>query len=594
MAEPPEVLLIKDQYKFAYHCLGRALAAEQAGRTEEALDYYRMGRQHFAHGVEVPTGAEWQQGAVWDTARQYQQRMRDSLHTVNAHLTDLATSQLTTADHRNQMLLHFSPPPVASNSQPHHTSLQSVCPTLPPRPQNTNLISPPPRPASCPPFEFAVPAEASGTTAMNNPGEQPPEYTPKPTNGHSSLAFGPTDPWSGSHSRPRQNEMELLFIPSGVQLFFVAPNGQVSSLSNPGYLRIVTFDSGTKEPTTDRPSAFLHVCDRLYQLTTDTPVLLANSGIFMFTDCSVEMHGSFVGIVLSSELPVACRELFKDLLSQLADLRFQSTQGAEADLTNLSTKVPVGPPQVPGQIVAPGEKSLLPRWSEKMAHGILSGSTWLGQGFLKGAEATSRAIHKGGFKMRDRMTPEETPSEVSHKVTKGLEASKQATGGVLRVSRFLVDGVSKVLGHAAEKVAPHVKKQGAKLVPESLKNRKEGEPSNWDGTKHVASSSVQGFSTVWSSLEEGAKLVGKSVRAETVTSVTYKYGNSAGDATDTALQSVVNVGVTAYNIDNLGIKAVLKTAGKQTAKAMVKSSNEEKTDTEGLEKQKEAKAQIKK
>lgn len=259
MAEPPEVLLIKDQYKFAYHCLGRALAAEQAGRTEEALDYYRMGRQHFAHGVEVPTGAEWQQGAVWDTARQYQQRMRDSLHTVNAHLTDLATSQLTTADHRNQMLLHFSPPPVASNSQPHHTSLQSVCPTLPPRPQNTNLISPPPRPASCPPFEFAVPAEASGTTAMNNPGEQPPEYTPKPTNGHSSLAFGPTDPWSGSHSRPRQNEMELLFIPSGVQLFFVAPNGQVSSLSNPGYLRIVTFDSGTKEPTTDRPSAFLHV-----------------------------------------------------------------------------------------------------------------------------------------------------------------------------------------------------------------------------------------------------------------------------------------------------------------------------------------------
>uniref|UniRef100_A0A3P8VY28 Spartin a n=1 Tax=Cynoglossus semilaevis TaxID=244447 RepID=A0A3P8VY28_CYNSE len=570
MAEPPEVLLIKDQYKFAYHCLGRALAAEQAGRTEEALDYYRMGRQHFAHGVEVPTGAEWQQGAVWDTARQYQQRMRDSLHTVNAHLTDLATSQLTTADHRNQMLLHFSPPPVASNSQPHHTSLQS----------NTNLISPPPRPAS----------------SMNNPGEQPPEYTPKPTNGHSSLAFGPTDPWSGSHSRPRQNEMELLFIPSGVQLFFVAPNGQVSSLSNPGYLRIVTFDSGTKEPTTDRPSAFLHVCDRLYQLTTDTPVLLANSGIFMFTDCSVEMHGSFVGIVLSSELPVACRELFKDLLSQLADLRFQvcSLNGAEADLTNLSTKVPVGPPQVPGQIVAPGEKSLLPRWSEKMAHGILSGSTWLGQGFLKGAEATSRAIHKGGFKMRDRMTPEETPSEVSHKVTKGLEASKQATGGVLRVSRFLVDGVSKVLGHAAEKVAPHVKKQGAKLVPESLKNRKEGEPSNWDGTKHVASSSVQGFSTVWSSLEEGAKLVGKSVRAETVTSVTYKYGNSAGDATDTALQSVVNVGVTAYNIDNLGIKAVLKTAGKQTAKAMVKSSNEEKTDTEGLEKQKEAKAQIKK
>lgn len=34
---------------------------------------------------------------------------------------------------------------------------------------------------------------------------------------------------------------------------------------------------------------------------------------------------------------------------------------------------------------------------------------------------------------------------------------------------------------------------------------------------------------------------------------------------------MVNVGVTAYNIDNLGIKAFMKTTGKKTAKAMVKS-----------------------
>lgn len=50
-----------------------------------------------------------------------------------------------------------------------------------------------------------------------------------------------------------------------------------------------------------------------------------------------------------------------------------------------------------------------------------------------------------------------------------------------------------------------------------------------------------------------------------------RYGNDAGQATDTALKSVANVGVTAYNIDNLGIKAIMKTTGKATAKAMVKS-----------------------
>lgn len=55
----------------------------------------------------------------------------------------------------------------------------------------------------------------------------------------------------------------------------------------------------------------------------------------------------------------------------------------------------------------------------------------------------------------------------------------------------------------------------------------------------------------------------------------WRYGDDAGKATDTALQSVVNIGVTAYNFDNLGIKAILKTTGAKTAKAMVKDGNAE-------------------
>lgn len=65
------------------------------------------------------------------------------------------------------------------------------------------------------------------------------------------------------------------------------------------------------------------VCDWLYPLASDTPVLLANSGIFMFPDTLAETPGSFVGIVLSSELPATDRETFKDLLTQLAELRIQ-------------------------------------------------------------------------------------------------------------------------------------------------------------------------------------------------------------------------------------------------------------------------------
>lgn len=99
---------------------------------------------------------------------------------------------------------------------------------------------------------------------MANPGDQPPAYTPQPTVGHRSLAHGPAGAslWSGDQTGAAAaggDGNELLFIPSGVQMFFVAPNGQVSSLSSPGYLRIMTFGSQTKDPTAGRPSAFLHV-----------------------------------------------------------------------------------------------------------------------------------------------------------------------------------------------------------------------------------------------------------------------------------------------------------------------------------------------
>lgn len=48
-------------------------------------------------------------------------------------------------------------------------------------------------------------------------------------------------------------------------------------------------------------------------------------------------------------------------------------------------------------------------------------------------------------------------------------------------------------GHVAEKMAPHVKKHGAKLVPESMRTGKDGQASNFDGAKFVAVSGVQGM-----------------------------------------------------------------------------------------------------
>jgi len=49
----------------------------------------------------------------------------------------------------------------------------------------------------------------------------------------------------------------------------------------------------------------------------------------------------------------------------------------------------------------------------------------------------------------------------------------------------------------------------------------------------------------------------------------WRYGAAAGQATDNAVNSAINVGRTAFNVDNLGIKAIVKKTGKQTAHAIL-------------------------
>lgn len=268
MAEPAELLLIKDQYELAFHSLSRGLAAEEAGTRAEALEYYRKGRQHLNQGMEVPTNGKTQEGEAWDKARQLQQRMKETLRTVDTHLSDLETTQVTTGCQRGRLLKDLPPnnlyPDLTPNKQPPQSSLHHLYPTIPAaaaQDETPTPKTPPARPPS-PTVLHTHTLPAAGTIAMAYPGDQPPAYTPQPRVGHRSLAHGPAEGGFGSGKKtgPAAGDgEELLFIPSGVQIFFVAPNGQVSSLSSPGYLRILTFDSQDWDATAGSPLAFLHV-----------------------------------------------------------------------------------------------------------------------------------------------------------------------------------------------------------------------------------------------------------------------------------------------------------------------------------------------
>uniref|UniRef100_A0A8B9QTT0 Spartin n=1 Tax=Anas platyrhynchos TaxID=8839 RepID=A0A8B9QTT0_ANAPL len=565
--EDANIKAINEEYRKAFIFINKGLNTDELGQKEEARNYYKQGLDHLLRGISIPAQGPACVGPQWESARQMQQKMRETLQNVHARLGTLEQN---------------GPPVPASPAVGAPAAVPKLYPSIP----STEKPERPPPPTAL--FVASQPAAADGSAAAVNqgqipamspssakplclPNEAPPAYTPQATNGHFTVSYG-TD--SGEFSSvsedyykkctqppPLENlgvdADELILIPQGVQIFFVTPDGQVSAPSYPGYLRIVKFLDTDSEVAQNRPPAFLQVCDWLYPLmSSQSPVLCCNTGVYMFPDTMSQTPGSYVGVVLSSELPAADRELFEDLLKQMSDLRLQvnsrtvfisicQPSEASSDVINLPQTVHIQPQPEGGE-----NQKELPEWSEKVAHGILSGASWVSWGLIKGAEYT------------------EKPLEVNPTVAKGLHVAKQATGGAVKVSQFLVEGVCSIASCVGKELAPHVKKHGSKLVPESLKKDKDGK-STFDGALVVAASGVQGFSTVWQGLESAAKCIAKSVSTETVKTVKYKYGDDAGHATDNAVNSAINVGVTAFNIDNIGIKAVVKRTAKETGHAVL-------------------------
>ncbi|XP_023774217.1 spartin [Cyanistes caeruleus] len=605
--EDANIKAINEEYRKAFIFINKGLNTDELGQKEEARRYYEQGLDHLLRGVSVPSEGPACVGSQWDSARQMQQKMRETLQNVRARLGSL--EQNTQAS------------PVLMDTPSGVPKLYPSIPSKekPERPPPPNSLFVPSQPPAAGGSVAAVgqgqfPAMSpSSAKPLCVPNEAPPAYTPQATNGHFTVSYGTDSGEFSSVSEDYYNNKctqppplenlgvdadELILIPQGVQIFFVTPDGQVSAPSYPGYLRIVKFLDTDSEAARNRPPAFLQVCDWLYPLMcTQSPVLCCNTGVYMFPDTMSQIPGSYVGVVLSSELPAADRELFENILLMFPDTmsqvpgshervglpselpaakrahfedKFKQRSGhkvqpsdASSDAVHLPQTVHIQPQPEEAE-----EQKELPEWSEKVAHGILSGASWVSWGLMKGAEYTGKAIHKGASKLREHIQPEEKPVEVNPTVAKGLHVAKQATGGAVKVSQFLVEGVCSIASCVGKELAPHVKKHGSKLVPESLKKDKDGK-STFDGALVVAASGVQGFSTVWQGLESAAKCIAKSVSTETVKTVKYKYGEDAGHATDNAMNSAINVGVTAFNIENIGIKSVVKRTAKETGHAVL-------------------------
>lgn len=261
--------VIKDGYERAFECINKGLTVDEAGDKAQALELYKKGRQHLLRAISVPSQGEECVGSSWESARQMQQKMQETLNNITTRLAILETSSDTGAA------------PLQDTSSAAEKSKEALYPKLP----SKNI---PERPA---PPNLSANGQAAGGAAGGGgvllspsrqpvvPAGQPPAYSAQAADGHLSISYG-TD--SGemslvgdefysrtSNSTPSPQSVgeegeELVYIPHGVQIFFVTPEGQVSAPSYPGYLRLVKFTSDHSDTMPNRPPAFLQVRQRKY------------------------------------------------------------------------------------------------------------------------------------------------------------------------------------------------------------------------------------------------------------------------------------------------------------------------------------------
>lgn len=263
--------VIKDGYETAFECINKGLTADEAGDKARALELYNRGRQHLLRAISVPSRGEECVGSSWDSAREMQQKMQETLNNITTRLAVLETSSDSDAA-----------PMVSTSSVTVPGAAEALYPSLPnkknpERPPPPNVLSAKSQAAG---VAGSIPdgsAEGLGLLATRPPvgqAEQPPAYSPQAADGHLSISYGTesgemslvgddfysrtSNSTLSSQSMGEDGE-QLLYIPYGVQIFFVTPDGQVSAPSYPGYLRLVKFTSDHSDSMPSRPPAFLQV-----------------------------------------------------------------------------------------------------------------------------------------------------------------------------------------------------------------------------------------------------------------------------------------------------------------------------------------------
>lgn len=348
---------------------------------------------------------------------------------------------------------------------------------------------------------------------------------------------------------PTREAEELFNLPDCVQIFFITADGRVSTFSQPSSLRIFKFKNKKEDEETN---TFIQVNGWTHPLGEGSPVLKAGNGSFMFPDAYSDQEGSSVGIVIMDDSPFNVNGEAENQLQQLLE-----------ELTALKT--------IQSQ-TSDFEKELEDHHLGKLGSLILKGAQTVGK-TMEGTivPKTTQLIEYATEKQKAKMgQPAEEDSKMNSVLKTTVKGAGYATKATVKVSGFVANRVGdltkSIARSLARKMEPAVSgATGAGGGGKTTKN------TSIRTLVDVARGGLLAYGTIYTSLEDSAKVLGTSVKSNSVQVVEHKYGGEAGEVFGEAATAAGNAAMTYMNIQSLGVKGLVKKTAKTTGKELGKA-----------------------
>jgi len=340
---------------------------------------------------------------------------------------------------------------------------------------------------------------------------------------------------------------ELFLLPDCVHIFFVTGSGKVSTFSEPSTLRIFKFKD---DDTSSEAKIFIQVGGWTHPLIPGkSPVLEAGNGAFMFPDVYEEENSgnepSAVGIVIADETPFniegEAQAALEKILGELTDGSLKKEEPLSKD-QRLSTA----------------------------ARTLVKGAEWVSYGLEKGAEKATTLIEYAGEKQRAKTEPTAEDAKVSTAYKATAKGAMYATLATVKVSGF----VAKRVGNLSKGVSNYLAKQLEQPVVSATGGGGEKKMKTSGSMRQIANVAYGGllaYGTVYDGLEKSAKVLGSSLKKESVQVVEHQYGKEAGVVATDSMTAAGNAAMTYLNVQSLGAKGLAKKTAKNTGKTLAKN-----------------------